>query len=62
MYPQHEDRRTHLFLISGHVEIHCSDGNFNLKPGDAARIRKSCDLQITSTDSEPAEFVLVDLP
>lgn len=62
MYPQHEDRRTHLFLISGHVDITCADGNFNLKPGDAARIRKSCDLQITSTGSEAAEFVLVDLP
>ncbi|MFS0873476.1 pirin family protein [Paenibacillus xylanilyticus] len=62
MYPQHEDRRTHLFMISGHVEITCADGNFNLKPGDAARIRKSCDLQITSTGSESAEFVLVDLP
>nr|WP_154896722.1 pirin family protein [Paenibacillus xylanexedens] len=62
MYPQHEDRRTHLFLISGHVDIACADGNFNLKPGDAARIRKSCDLQITSTGSEVAEFVLVDLP
>ncbi|WP_337035391.1 pirin family protein [Paenibacillus illinoisensis] len=62
MYPQHEDRRTHLFLISGHVAIACADGNFNLKPGDAARIRKSCDLEITSTGSEMAEFVLVDLP
>ncbi|MET3939962.1 redox-sensitive bicupin YhaK (pirin superfamily) [Paenibacillus sp. PvP094] len=62
MYPQHEDRRTHFFLISGHVDIACADGNFNLKPGDAARIRKSCDLQITSTGSEVAEFVLVDLP
>ncbi|MGF9700530.1 pirin family protein [Paenibacillus sp. MABNR03] len=62
MYPQHEDRRTHFFLISGHVEITCADGNFNLKPGDAARIRKSCDLQIMSTGSESAEFVLVDLP
>ncbi|MGC5776125.1 pirin family protein [Paenibacillus pabuli] len=62
MYPQHEDRRTHLFLMSGHIEIVCSDGSFNLKPGDAARIRKSCDLQITATGSEPAEFVLVDLP
>lgn len=62
MYPQHEDRRTHLFLISGHVDITCADGNFHLKPGDAARIRKSCDLQITSTGSEAAEFVLVDLP
>lgn len=62
MYPQHEDRRTHLFLISGHVDITCAGGNFNLKPGDAARIRKSCDLQITSTGSEVAEFVLVDLP
>ncbi|MCM3175467.1 pirin family protein [Paenibacillus sp. MER 99-2] len=62
MYPQHEDRRTHLFLISGHISIECADGNFDLKPGDAARIRKSCDLQITGTGSEAAEFVLVDLP
>nr|WP_145406042.1 pirin family protein [Paenibacillus xylanexedens] len=62
MFPQHEERRTHLFLINGHLELQCSDGNFDLKPGDAARIRKSCDLQMTSAGSEPAEFVLIDLP
>lgn len=62
MFPQHEERRTHLFLMNGHLELQCSDGNFDLKPGDAARIRKSCDLQMTSAGSEPAEFVLIDLP
>ncbi|WP_410512355.1 pirin family protein [Paenibacillus sp. BR2-3] len=63
MYPQKEDRRTHLFLLFGNVEISCADGAFDLQPGDAARIRKSCDLKIKGTSSEgEAELVLIDLP
>ncbi|WP_342437249.1 pirin family protein [Paenibacillus sp. FSL L8-0436] len=62
-YAQKEDRRTHIFLISGDVEISCSDGTFQLKPGDAARIRKGCDLTIKSIGSEgEAELILIDLP
>ncbi len=62
-YPQVEDRRTHIYLISGHLEVSCSEGIFNLQPGDAARIRKSCDLTLKGTSSESeAEFLLVDLP
>jgi len=63
LYPQQEERRTHLFLLSGNVEISCEDGDFHLQPGDAARIRKSCDLKIKGTSSEgEAELVLIDLP
>ncbi|KGE20958.1 pirin family protein [Paenibacillus wynnii] len=63
VYPQQEERRTHVFLLSGNVEISCSDGAFDLQPGDAARIRKSCDLKIKGTSSEgEAELVLIDLP
>jgi redox-sensitive bicupin YhaK (pirin superfamily) len=63
LYPQEEDRRTHIFLISGNVEISCSDGSFNLRPGDAARIRKSCEMTIKGTSSEgEAELLLIDLP
>jgi len=62
-YPQREDRRTHLFLISGNVEVSCSEGDFDLQPGDAVRIRKACDLKIKGTSSESnAELVLIDLP
>ncbi|UQZ33525.1 pirin family protein [Paenibacillus sp. PK3_47] len=62
-YPQREDRRTHIFLVSGNVEISCSEGNFQLQSGDAARVRKSCDLTIKGTSSEgQAEIVLIDLP
>ncbi|MBT2292480.1 pirin family protein [Paenibacillus albidus] len=62
-YQQQEDRRTHIFLISGNVEISCADGEFQLQPGDAARIRKDCDLTIKGTSSEgQAELVLIDLP
>ncbi|MEI0738904.1 pirin family protein [Paenibacillus sp. JTLBN-2024] len=54
---------TYLFLISGHLEIGCNDGTFQLEPGDAARIRNNCDLHIKGTSSDgDAEFVLVDLP
>jgi redox-sensitive bicupin YhaK (pirin superfamily) len=62
-YPQREDRRTHIFLVSGNVEIACSEGTFQLQSGDAARVRKSCDLKIKGTSSEgQAEIVLIDLP
>lgn len=62
-YPQVEDRRTHIYLISGNLEVGCSDGVFQLQPGDAARIRKSCDLTLKGTSSEgEAEFILIDLP
>ncbi|MEC0372651.1 pirin family protein [Paenibacillus chibensis] len=63
IFDQKEERRTYLFLISGNIEITCNDGTFQLEPGDAARIRNSCDLQIKGTSSEgDAEFVLVDIP
>ncbi|MED5017175.1 pirin family protein [Paenibacillus chibensis] len=63
IFDQKEERRTYLFLISGNIEIVCNDGTFQLEPGDAARIRNSCDLQIKGTSSEgDAEFVLVDIP
>ncbi|BCG61023.1 pirin family protein [Paenibacillus sp. URB8-2] len=62
-YPQTEERRTHVFLMDGHAEIHCSDGHFHLRPGDAARIRKCCDLKIKGMSSEGnAELILIDLP
>lgn len=62
-YPQQEDRRTHLFVISGNVEISCSDGTFDLRAGDAARIRKSCEMTIKGTSSEgETELLLIDLP
>jgi len=62
-YPQQEERRTHLFLLSGNVEISCKEGTFNLKAGDAARIRERCDLRIKAISSEDdTEFVLIDLP
>lgn len=63
VFPQKEDRRAYLFLISGHLEIQCEDGTFHLEPGDAARIHKACDLHIKGSSSEgKSEFVLVDLP
>ncbi|MDR9857089.1 pirin family protein [Paenibacillus sp. VCA1] len=63
VFDQQEERRTYLFLISGHLEIGCNDGTFQLEPGDAARIRNNCDLHIKGTSSDgDAEFVLVDIP
>ncbi|MNB90023.1 Quercetin 2,3-dioxygenase [compost metagenome] len=62
-YPQKEDRRTHIYLISGNLEVSCSEGEFQLQPGDAARIRKSCDLTLKGTTNDgAAEFILIDLP
>ncbi|MHA0857867.1 pirin family protein [Paenibacillus sp. CMAA1364] len=62
-FPQKDERRTHIFLISGNIEIQCNDGSFQLEAGDAARIHKSCDLIIKGNSSEgQSEFILVDLP
>lgn len=62
-YSSGENRRTHIYLIRGNVEISCAEGVFQLQAGDAARIRKSCDLTIKGTGSEEAaEFVVIDLP
>ncbi|WP_232795302.1 pirin family protein [Paenibacillus sp. ICGEB2008] len=62
-YPQQEERRTHIYIISGHVEVTCQDGEFQLKPGDAARIQNNCTLKILATGNEEvSELVLVDLP
>ncbi|WP_151737427.1 pirin family protein [Paenibacillus tengchongensis] len=62
-YQQREDRRTHLYLISGNLELTCEEGVFHLKPGDAARIRGCSGLKLKGTGSEgEAELVLIDLP
>lgn len=62
-YPQQEERRTHLYVISGNLEISCADGVFQLQQGDAARIRKSCELTLKGMSSSgDAEFILIDLP
>lgn len=60
---QSENKRVYLFLISGHLEVGCDDGVFQLEPGDSARIRKSCNLYIKGTSSEgEAEFILAEIP
>ncbi|WP_150273516.1 pirin family protein [Paenibacillus tepidiphilus] len=62
-YQQREDRRTHLYLISGNLELSCEDGVFHLQPGDAARIRGCSGMKLKGTGSEgEAELVLIDLP
>ncbi|URJ50315.1 pirin family protein [Paenibacillus polymyxa] len=62
-YPQQEERRTHIYVVNGHVEVTCQDGDFQLGPGDAARIQKSCNLKIRATGNEDiSELVFVDLP
>ncbi|MBP2002470.1 redox-sensitive bicupin YhaK (pirin superfamily) [Paenibacillus shirakamiensis] len=61
--PHRENRRSHVFIISGHIEITCGDEKLTLNPGDATRIKKSCDLLIRGIGSEcPAEFILIDMP
>lgn len=56
-------RRTHLFMLSGHIDFHCGKQKFSLRPGDAARVRNAEELSVCSTASEgAAEFVLIDLP
>ncbi|MFP4974251.1 pirin family protein [Paenibacillus sp. CN-4] len=61
-HPLKENRRAHLFVISGNLELDCRDGSFNLGAGDAARIRNSCDLKIKGQGEEGSEFILIDLP
>ncbi len=56
------NRRQHLFMISGHVEIRCGNQQFTLGPGDAARIRSEEDLSFRKTGEEPAEIMVIDMP
>ncbi|SEU25337.1 pirin family protein [Paenibacillus sp. NFR01] len=62
-YPQNGDRRLHLYVVSGNLEVTGADGVFQLEPGDAARIRSGGDLTLKGTSSKgDAELVLIDLP
>lgn len=62
-YPKTAGRRAHIFLISGHAELTTTEGQFQLSPGDAARIRDVGGLKVKGTDSEgEAELILLDLP
>ncbi|MFD3262032.1 pirin family protein [Paenibacillus lentus] len=61
--PSRGERRTHLFMLSGHIDLQCGKQKFPLRPGDAARIRNAEELTVRSTGSgEAAEFILIDLP
>ncbi|QOT10126.1 pirin family protein [Paenibacillus sp. JNUCC32] len=57
------DRRMHLYVISGHVEISSEDGVFDIKAGDAARIQRRHELTFRGNSSEgSSEMVLIDMP
>lgn len=61
--PVHKDRHSHLFLLSGHVDLHFESRKLSLNPGDAARIKNIEDLIVRSTGSgEAAEMIFIDLP
>ncbi|GAA0137335.1 quercetin 2,3-dioxygenase [Paenibacillus sp. YSY-4.3] len=61
--PFSRERRTHVFILSGHIDLHCGKQKFSLRPGDAARVRNAEELTVCSTGSdEAAEFILIDLP
>ncbi|WP_110931376.1 pirin family protein [Paenibacillus bouchesdurhonensis] len=61
--PSRGERRTHLFMLSGHIDLYCGKQKFSLRPGDAARIRNAEELTVRSTASDgAAEFILIDLP
>ncbi|GGH38931.1 pirin family protein [Paenibacillus segetis] len=61
--PVSKHRRSHLFLLSGHIDLHFESRKLSLNPGDAARIKNTEDLIIRSTGSdEAAEMMFIDLP
>lgn len=61
--PSRGERRTHVFMLSGHIGLYCGRQKFSLRPGDAARVRNAEGLTIRSIGSEEAaEFILIDLP
>lgn len=63
VFPQRKDRRTHIFVITGNVDLTCGDGQFPLGAGDAARIRECSEISMKGTGSDgPAELILIDLP
>jgi redox-sensitive bicupin YhaK (pirin superfamily) len=57
------DRRMHLYVIRGHVEISSEDGVFDITAGDAARIQRRHELTFRGNSSEgSSEMVLIDMP
>lgn len=61
--PHRDERRTHVFLIDGNIDLKCGDEQLSLNPGDATRIKKSSDLAFKGTGSSgPAELLIVDMP
>ncbi|WP_433944091.1 pirin family protein [Paenibacillus sp. SN-8-1] len=61
--PHRGERRTHVFLIDGHTDLNCGGEELSLRPGDAARIRKNCEITFKGTgNDETAELLIVDMP
>lgn len=57
------DRRMHLYVISGQVEISSEDGKFDITAGDAARIQRRHELTFRGNSSEGiSEVVMIDMP
>ncbi|MDO7907829.1 pirin family protein [Paenibacillus sp. JX-17] len=56
-------RRLHLFVLEGSLEISCEEGTLQLNTGDAARIQTSSKLKILSQGHQgPTEWMLTDMP
>ncbi|MEX3618617.1 pirin family protein [Paenibacillus glucanolyticus] len=62
-YSLSEDRRMHVYVISGQVEISSEDGVFDISSGDAARIQRRHELTFQGNSSEGnSEVVIIDMP
>lgn len=62
-YSLAEDRRMHVYVTSGHIEISSDDGVFEVKAGDAARIHRRHNLTFKGNSSEgSSEIILIDMP
>lgn len=62
-YATRNERRTHIFVMSGCVEIRCEERQITLSSGDAVRMKQQVEISIRGTgNGEPAEFILIDMP
>lgn len=62
-YSLAEDRRMHVYVISGHIEISSDDGVFKVMAGDAARIKRRHELTFKgNSNEEKSALILIDMP
>ncbi|GAB6927219.1 pirin-like bicupin family protein [Paenibacillus sp. JCM 10914] len=62
-YRLEEDRRMHVYVVNGHLQIEAEDGTFDIAPGDSARIKRRQNLTLRGNSNEVAtQLIVVEMP